>query len=195
MVNTRSARRLGLPVAAALWILVTTLPSESHHQQGHYGGPPPAWSGVTSPASAPAGISTPDNDAVGTDNDYVVDYAIKLSNGVNAVLTLVSYTDLTHDTTGETMDTLWSFATDGDGTATSGIVSSAASIAQGHGTFVDSTALLASGGVTITSVGNDNVVLTVTSRGRHVTDLNTTTCESPGTGVGSYTAALDLNLD
>jgi len=175
--------------------IMTPMSSISHHQQGHYGGPPPAWSGVTSPASAPAGISTPDNDAIGTDNDYVVTYDIKLGNGVDALMTLVAYTDLTEDTTGEVMATTWSFETDGDGVSSSGIISTASTIAQGHGAFVDGATLLGAGGVTITSVGNDNVVLTVTSRGRHAIDLNTVTCESPGTGVGSYTGALDLNLD
>lgn len=167
----------------------------SHHQQGHYGGPPPSWSGVTYPASAPAGISTPYNSLIGTTNDYIVTYDLRLNNGGTALLTLNSFTALTHDTTGETLQTLWSFASDGDGVTESGIISSASTIAQGHNNFVDGATLLGDGGVTITYVGNDDMVLTVTSRGWHAVDINTVTCDAPGTTVGSYTGALDLAVN
>jgi len=189
----RSWIRVGVVTTVVMCAAPTAL--MSHHQAGHYGGSPPAWSAVTYPASAPAGISTPYNSLIGTTNDYTVAYDLRLNNGVSSVMTLNSFTALTHDTTGETLQTLWSFASDGDGVTASGIVSSAATIAQGHNNFVDGATLLGAGGVTITYVGNDDMVLYVTSRGWHVTDIATVTCVAPGTTVGSYTGVLDIAVN
>ncbi len=186
---TRFALVVGVVMCAAPTALM------SHHQQGHYGGPPPSWSGVTYPASAPAGITTPYNSLIGTTNDYTVTYDMRINSSGTALLTLNSVTDLTHDTSGETLLTLWSFSTDGDGVTGSGIVSSASTIAQGHDNFVDSATLLGAGGVTVTFVGNDDLVFTVTSRGWHATDLDTATCDAPGTTVGTITGAVDFAVN